>query len=154
MISDRCAATNLSMWRYLNHTEPWTLFPVTSEYDSARYISALRPDADCQDRCMYGYCTTYPSIVRSNSPYEFVHRDGVEDFDKTVSASGEPQCDCYPDASVKDKSEDTCRASSHLQQFKCPDSCSFAGNCTRGFCSCFPGFWGSGADAQDSCPET
>ena len=140
----------------MKHTEPWNLFPVSPEYDSARYISALRPDTDCQDSCQFGYCTTYPALLKSGDLWQ--HRDGdlfiyqygqsypaPEELSSSNPVAGQPQCECFPDVSEKKTpSEDNCRPKHPAELPQCLDSCSFAGNCTRGFCSCLPGFWGSG----------
>jgi hypothetical protein len=140
-------ATKLENWRYMKHTEPHNLLPVTSEYPDARYITALLPDSACgNNSCKFGYCTTLPSLVWDTGANMALHRDAnslIPEIDVLEGA----QCDCYPDVGPKQHSGE-CVIQASVDQIKCLDSCSFAGECSKGFCSCPPGYWGAGGTAS------
>lgn len=143
------AAGNLTQWRYLVHTRPDDLLPITPSHDAASYIEALRPPPHCSASCHHGYCTTRPSIVYDVSSNQWVHRggDAKGSLDPNIpdaadeEAALSPQCDCFPDIAKK-VGPKQCQAVRPAPEVQCMDSCSFVGVCARGGCVCPPGFWG------------
>jgi hypothetical protein len=117
----------------VDHLFHETLQPIHAGHAAEAFIRALRPTQSCYGKRRSGYCAA--GLSRSGDK---VLRPGSDEAD----------WHCFPDLASKvhsvKRGSSRCRHPVHESQIEleCPDDCSELGACTRGICSCPPGYWG------------